>query len=284
MKRNFIMIILVLIILTSCQVNPSLSPNNTNEELLNTVKTYVSAYDPYLKKIWIVKENDRDSGLINDYPSFFLTDVNDGIIKGSMSIGIRAFPNCYVKSFDSNNLIEFSGTIEDGVGKCQYGNNISNANGEIELIFKDDEIEAIICSSSGNDPVFGKIYGKKFVYHPYNIKDEENMLYVNNCVTELNYWGKVNITTGYINADHPYAVAYITDTDGNILYEFKGMTNGVKITDLKIEDINNDNLLDIKIMLDYPNLEYIYIQMYDGLFYNSKLDINTDISNLAPLP
>jgi len=64
----------------------------------------------------------------------FLTDVNDGIIKGSMSIGIRAFPNCYVKSFDSNNLIEFSGTIEDGVGKCQYGNNISNANGEIELI------------------------------------------------------------------------------------------------------------------------------------------------------
>ncbi len=283
MKYKLFFCVFILFILTSCQMKHDALSSDINGSLTVSSEAADLNYDQYLKKIWIVKENDRDSEVINDYPSFFITDVSDGIITGSMSIGIRAFPNCYVKSFDSKNLIEFSGAIEDGVGKCQYGNN-NSANGEIELIFKDDEIEAIICSSSGNDPVFSKIYGKKFVYHPYNIQDDKYMLDVSNCVTELNYWGKVNITTGYINANHPYAVAYITDNDGNILYEFKGMTNGVKVTDIKIEDINNDNLLDIKISLDYPDLEYIYIQMDDGLFYNSKLDINTNISNLETLP
>lgn len=274
MKYRLFFCLFILTILTSCQTNYDLLCMDTGENSTITSEITDLNYSSYLKKIWIVKENDRDSGEINDYPSFFITDISDGIIKGSMSSGIRAFPNCYVKSFDSKNLVDFSGAIEDGVGKCQYGNNKSNANGEMELIFKDDEIEATICSSSGNDPVFSKIYGKKFVYHPYNIQDDEYMLDVNNYAAELNYWGKVNITTGYINANHPYAVAYITDIDGNILYEFKGMTNGVKVTYIKIEDINNDNLLDIKIILDYPNLEYIYIQMDNGLFYNSKLDTN----------
>lgn len=284
MKRYFIMIIFALITLTSCQADPGLSSNNGDEDLLNTVKADVSAYGMYLKKIWIVKENDRDSEAINDYPSFFITDVNDGMVTGSMSVGSRAYPDCYVKSFDNNYLTGFSGVIENGAAKCQYGNNKSNTDGEIELIFKDKEIEAVIRPSSDNDPVFNKINGKKFVYHPYNIQDEKNMSDVENYAAKLNYWGEVNITTGYINAFHPSAVAYITDNDGNILYEFEGITNGVKIADVKIEDINNDNLSDIKIMLDYPDLVYIYIQMADGSFYDSKLDSNEEISNLAPLP
>ncbi len=194
-----------------------------------------------------------------------------------MSFGAKAVPDCYVRSFDSKYFIEFSGIIENGVGKCQYNYKGKTAIEEMELIFKNNEIEATINSKSEDEPTC-------YTFQPYNIEDEELLSDVKNYEVNLNSWGNVNITTGYINAYHPYAVVYITDIDSNILYIFDGLTNGVKIKDIKIEDINNDNLLDIKIMLDYPNLEYIYIQMDDGLFYNSKLDINTDISNLAPLP
>jgi hypothetical protein len=31
-------------------------------------------------------------------------------------------------------------------------------------------------------------------------------------------------------------------------------------------------------------IEYIYIQMENGMFYDSKLDRNPNISNSAPLP
>lgn len=110
MKRYFIMIIFALITLTSCQADPGLSSNNGDEDLLNTVKADVSAYGMYLKKIWIVKENDRDSEAINDYPSFFITDVNDGMVTGSMSVGSRAYPDCYVKSFDNNYLMLYNKT------------------------------------------------------------------------------------------------------------------------------------------------------------------------------
>lgn len=272
----------ILIIFTSCQTNYDLLSIDTNGSLTITSEFTDLNYNPYLKKIWIVKNRDTNANI--DYPSFFITNIENNIITGNMSVGIRAVPNCYVKSFENKYLIEFSGIIENGIGKCQYNYKKNNTKGEMELIFKNNEIEATINSESKDDPIFSNIHDEKYIFQPYNIQDEELLLDVKNYETKLNSWGNVNITTGYINAYHPYAVVYITDIDGNILYVFEGLTNGIKIKDLKIEDINNDNLLDIKIMLDYTDLEYIYIQMGDGLFYNSKLDINTNISNLAPLP
>ncbi|MDE5946272.1 MAG: hypothetical protein K2G63_03035 [Oscillospiraceae bacterium] len=118
-----------------------------------------------------------------------------------------------------------------------------------------------------------------------NIKNHE-LSDIKSYPVNLHFWGNVNITTGYIEAHHPYAVAYLTDEDNNILYQFTGIINGYKIKNVLTEDVNNDGLEDIKIILDHSseNLAYIFIQTEDGLFYDSKLDPNPDIAGLISLP
>lgn len=266
-----------ILILISC--NHELSDRNQTIMLSNTDNDPEndSIYESILKKIWIIKNTN------NFTPSIYITKIENGIIEGKWSLKLIT-PDCYTTSFEPQKYGTFKGIIVDELAKCDFTD--ESGDGTLDLVFNgDDTISASIQFSK-------KKYSDKeypegnYVFEPYTISDYGMPDNINCYFINLNSWGNVFLKTGYVTAHHPYAVAYLTDENDNILYEFKGLSNGWQISEVLIEDMNNDGLKDIKIILDTPmiGMEYIFIQMKNGFFYDSKLDPDSSISNLAPLP
>ena len=236
-------------------------------------------YEYAYKKIWIIKNTS------NFTPSIYITKIESGIIEGNLSLLRLITPDCYTTSFESQKYGTFKGTIAEGLAKCDFTDEAGD--GTLDLVFnEDDTISASIQFS--NKKYSDKEYPEgNYAFEPYTISDYGMPDNINSYFINLNSWGDVILKTGYVTAHHPYAVAYLTDENDNILYEFKGLSNGWQISEVLIEDINDDGLKDIKIILDTPPelcIEYIFIQMEDGLFYDSKLDPDEYISNLVTLP
>lgn len=75
---------------------------------------------------------------------------------------------------------------------------------------------------------------------------------------------------------HP--VVYITDDNDNILYVFEAPFKvGTKITDIAIQDFNNDNLIDVGLVTGFIEdeeiepIEWVFLQNEDGIFYSNQL-------------
>ncbi len=274
MKR-FFMNILILIssfMYTSCCYRFEQNSDQTLSfsDMSNYTETD-STYEYAYKKIWIIKNTS------NFTPSIYITKIENGIIEGKWSLKLIT-PDCYTTSFESQKYGTFKGIIVDGLAKCDFTD--ESGDGTLDLVFNgDDAISASIQFS--NKKYSDKEYPEgNHVFEPYTISDYGMPDDINCYFISLNSWGNVFLKTGYVTAHHPYAVAYLTDENDNILYEFKGLSNGWQISEVLIEDMNNDGLKDIKIILDTPmiGMEYIFIQMEDGLFYDSRLNSNLNIS------
>lgn len=235
-------------------------------------------YESVLKKIWIIKNTN------NFIPSIYITKIENGIIEGKWSLLRLTLPDCYTESFDSVSYGSFEGTINSGYAKCKFSDEAGS--GEFDLSLKENEIIEATIQFTEKKYTDKEYPEGNHVFEPYTISDYGMPDNINCNFINLNSWGNVFLKTGYVSAHHPYAVAYLTDENDNILYEFKGLSNGWKIDDVIIEDVNNDGLKDITIKLDTLNVNiiYIFIQMDNGLFYDSKLDPDPYISNLATLP
>ncbi len=264
-----------ILILISC--NYELSDSNKTIMLSNNGFENDSIYESILKKIWIIKNTN------NFTPSIYITKIENGIIEGKWSLELIIMPDCYTTSFESPKYGAFKGIITDGLAECDFKD--ESGDGTLNLVFNEnDTIDASIQFSNKN--YSDKEYPEgNYVFEPYTISDYGMPDNINCYFINLNSWGNVFLKTGYVTAHHPYAVAYLTDENDNILYEFKGLSNGWQISEVLIEDMNNDGLKDIEIILDTPmiGMEYIFIQMENGFFYDSKLDPDSYISNLAPL-
>lgn len=283
MKKIVLVVFVVyLILLSACATNNMLSEityvmhgENSNSlydyslsgNNIEDIFTEECDYLYYLQKTWVIRE-------INDFmPSIYITNIENGIVEGKWSLH-PILPDCYVNSFESLEYGTIKGTINNGEAQCKFDD--VSGSGIIELIFKENNIIEANIEFTNKEYIDKEYPNGDYTFYPYSISDLSVLTDKKIYPVDLEYWGKVNVTTGYITAHHPYAVAYLTNADGNILYRFKGFTNGVKVTEVVIEDMNDDGLLDIKIILGMPGvktrLEYIFIQMKNGLFYNSKLD------------
>ncbi len=239
------------------------------------------SYSSFSNKIWIADTYD-----FHDYPSFYITSISNNTISGKISTyGRIAIPYCYVSSFADDAYIDFSGTInDDGSAVCFFEDTNDGDKGSLTLIFKDNAIKADIQFERFKYPD-RKNFSGLYELKPYNLADyEEEFSSQNTIPINLERWGEVVIFYGYTSGNHPLAITYITDENKNILYKFTGITNGIEIKSVEIDDYNNDDLSDIKLNTDYSEISYIYIQQEDGLFYDSKLDSDPNISNLATLP
>lgn len=223
----------------------------------------------YTNKIWISKSN-------SDF-SFTITDIKYNIIKGIISTdGIISLP-CYnyTENLKERNNSDFIGIIQDGKAICEFGYDKYGNIGKIELSFVGDTtIKANINFIYKQE--YTKITDGEYYFKPYyrQLKDISSLdgtplTEEKHFTVELNSWGFVNITTGYVLEKHPYAVAYITNNNREILYEFYYFINGIKIEDIIVEDINNDGLKDVSILFDICKDEPLrsnFIQLKNGLF------------------
>lgn len=273
MKNNILISILpiaVVLLLTSCG-----SREQTSEPLDTEIN---QDYSKYLNLIWCPESNDSDVY----YPCFRLTEISEDNVKGYIGTCSEVMPQCFINSFEPVKYNEFSGKFENGKAVCIFELGSEKLSGTLNIEFAENELETEIefdkteSDSNYKTPITG-------IYTPYNVYDQSYIINTVSIGAELNSWGKVNITTVYMNQEHPWSEAFITDDSGNILYEFEALINGVEPKSITTADYNKDGLTDVNISMEFE-LEYPYIQTENGLFYGCWLDPDPEIAELAKLP
>lgn len=256
-----------------------------NKVLLYNNKDYepdTLCSEDYTKKSWIVDDYYEGSSPF----SFVITKMENGIIEGKVDIG------GYFAELSWNiGMRRFSGVVEGRVAKCQ----LKDKNGEsrtLELTFLDENrIKGILIPSYSE---YAELDERKesnrdemYLFRPYNLKDEEEYLDYEILAENVSiyngeiwdFWGKVNIVTGIVNTNHPYAVTYLTNENGDILYDFFEISvGGDEVKNVLIEDVDGDGLKDFKISTWFPDapnaddyeLTWILYQREDGLFYEDE--------------
>lgn len=281
MKNILYFVIFVVLISNVFQL---FSSDKINEKC-NNFEVNTDKYRCYENKIWEIK--DKNIKKIYICPTFIIT--NTSLNKFSIKIQMKRepYPICYINTFEKkDNYVDMNCKIVNNKINCSFVDYDGNKFNFILSLKENGTIVGDIKTELKNNNS-ENIPNGSYVFSPKTISDYNSLENVKTIPTYLNFWGKVNITTGYYMCSHPYAMAYITNNNGDIFYRFDGMTNGVKILNVVVKDVNNDGLNDIKIVMDtsqIEKIEYIYIQMKNGMFYDSKLDPNPNISNLAPLP
>lgn len=225
------------------------------------------------KKMWIMDDDYEGSSPF----SFMITKIENGAIEGKIRIGEFTELND-----TGNEMRKFSGVIEGNIAKCRFEDE-EGIGRTLELtFFKDDTIKGTLkyfYQNLKNDDKDGTYF-----FRPYNLKDvhgleyeafEENSGIYNG--ENLDSWGKANIITGIINASQPYPVVYLTDEEGDILYDFSvSDISGTEVKDILIEDFNGDGLKDVKIITWFSDASngneftWLYCQNEDGLFYKDE--------------
>ena len=123
----------------------------------------------------------------------------------------------------------------------------------------------------------------------HNLSDFEADLYplrtqVHFSDIDLNPWGKISLTTVLFAGHKPYAAAYLTNDNGDILYEVcPYFPTGFGVVSAEFSDLNADGLQDITFVLtsfDYDTgiactgedewrMEWFFHQTEDGRFYDA---------------
>jgi len=307
MKKYFL--ILFLIILSGCinigdsSLLISGSDSSGRDAIINNMSE--GEYSQYIDKIWVADGWEGDAYI---YPcSFFIEKIEDGIISGKLSTGGIAYPDFFYNRDESrSDLVDLIGTVNHDVAEVLFHGENGDA-GKIKLVFKQNgKIEATIEYVSINfmnketyyDNLY-KIYGEteegreffsklmpmdgSYIFRPYNISDiieGIDLTRVRIVDTDLNSWGDVNLVTVVFNGKKPHPAAYLTDQENNIIYVFRAPFQvGTEIIDVVIEDLNGDNLKDVKLINNFvDNLTdeiepRIFYQMDNGMFYDSNLDV-----------
>lgn len=226
-------------------------------------------FNQYIKKTWVEKK-----GTIN--ASFCITKIADGKITGRFSSNAPAVPNRY-------NLGNLTGEINKDTAECQFSDTIGNK-GNIKLVFKSNgEMEATIKFTDKSKYAEERPQEGTFQFIPYNLNNIKGFSPIESqsFMVNLNSWGNVKFVTGKLTAgNHIPVVFYLTNKDGDILYDFDAaLPYGIDVKAVSFEDVNKDGYKDIIIIAAdsyYDSGEHIatvYFQKADGSFSNDyKLD------------
>jgi len=232
-------------------------------------------YHQYLKKTWI-KKNDADNNFGNEV-SFSISKIENGKITGELIVvgPAPSYPNA---------LANLNGIMINDTAECKFTDSRENK-GTIKLVFKpNNEMEATITLTNKAQDSKAQPPVGTFQFAPYNLKDIEGFSPIENqsFMVDLNSWGKVKFVSGKLTGgNHIPAVFYLTDENGDILYNFQAtLPYMVDVKAVSFEDVRKDGLKDIIIIVDdgYAGqgnapLATVYFQKADGSFANDlKLD------------
>ena len=230
-------------------------------------ETDESFYDAYLKKIWIVDQEERDM----EDASFVITEIRNGEIEGYLCThgGIETY-YWHELSVESSSFITFHGTVSEGKAVSSFECEGDQAEFVIQFC-ENDRIQASLkCEGTG-------MY-KSCQFRPYNISDEKDFYDISSAEVSLVSWGEVSLVWGTANSLHPHPRAYMVNDKSDILYGFdcsRGI-NGSKVWDIFVRDRNGDGLEDIMTVacMDESPEGYrmvtVYYQMEDGTFQEER--------------
>lgn len=145
-----------------------------------------------------------------DLISFCITNINNGVIEGKIATDFIADP--------SYGLHSFSGTINNGLGRCQFVDELGNER-SFQLILTDQELITVELQHMKN----GRLSSEKVDYKPYNISDIAASVTINIIVeTDLNLWGSIQIAGGrYDTTRKYYGVVYLVTENKDIFMNWE---------------------------------------------------------------
>lgn len=233
-------------------------------------------YNQYVKKTWIKKKDTNNNS--RNGVSFSISKIENGKMTGDLTV-VGPAPSY------PNDVANLNGTINKDSAECQFTDSRENK-GNIKLIFKaNNEMEATIDLTDKSQDTTAQPPEGTFQFAPYNLKDLKGFSPIENqsFMVDLNSWGNVKFVSGKLTAgNHIPVVFYLTNKDGDILYDFyTTLPYRVDVKAVSFEDVNKDRLKDIIIIVDGDDgdglgnfsVATVYFQKADGSFANdSKLD------------
>lgn len=258
----------------------------------------IEEFRKYLRKIWIVDIDTREETYSMPF-SFYITSVDDGVIEGKYQIGHGIiFPECYKKGYkngfaDQDEIGSFKGEIRNGTIECDFHDKNGNEGKMFFISWEKEYINVKIEYTESDLLSKNETISGQYCFRPYNLADIKNLTISDehSFEIELDSWGYVQFISARL--DNPdegwyYPVVYLTDLEGNILYElYSGYKTGSEISDVIIEDMNGDGLKDIGIITlftiyaeesdSYYSICWNLYQMEDSRFYlNDSIEMREE--------
>ncbi|MCL2610204.1 MAG: hypothetical protein FWE02_00830 [Defluviitaleaceae bacterium] len=233
----------------------------TKDEMQNNINV-----EKFLRYIWIPHNWIRDEeGQLPYFFSFRLDRIENDTISGEFNTGFSLFSTfpsvTYLERLPRKNnmFLEINGNVAKGTfeGDSGFGGNIT-------LKFEEKGIIDVILEYTGSpDKHDYQLQYGEFSLRPLNIITdfEQNEYFVINedltFETTLNSWGDVIFFAGFHDGSRHFPAVYLTDTNGNLLYDFRAnFATFTYIYEIIIEDRNGDGLLDVAIIADGGEVSY----------------------------
>lgn len=270
----------------SSSVSNETVPNTPEESTppASTTTNNTLNYSQYIKKTWMKKEEN------NQKVYFSISKIENGKITGKLSVESFNQKDQTLPFFES----DFEGTINDAIAECHYRDSKGNT-GNLQLFFKNyNKMEATITIIEKSTNTIQPPEGT-FAFTPNNIKNLKYFKAIESqsFTVNLNSWGNVQFVSGTLETgNHIPTVFYLTNQDGDILYNFVNITNfpySVDVKAVSFKDVNKDGIKDIIIIVvdnyngSNGHIANVYLQKNDGSFTNDyKLneEINHSGNNL----
>ena len=218
-------------------------------------------YMSYQNKIWIdanepIEETSRDKF------SFVITKMESDYVEGQYML--------------ENTVINpqkglpgsFSGKIEGTEIQCQLLYEGKEAGCMVLQCVSDNRMNADIHYEGTDKTLTFKVYNIE------DLKETDIILDQNRAITiEMDKWGMVQIIRGVIYYGDRPPVAFMTNKQGDILYEFQAeFENGTFIKEIEVLDLNEDELKDVDIVTrDYDEekepVHWLFYQEEGATFY-----------------
>ena len=230
----------------------------------SNTKEQSNLYKQYINKTWISSDRQMDENVEKEF-SFIIKKIEDGYVEGQYSFT----PWVIILQKEANWY--FTGYIENSQIKCQLWNENTEV-GSMVLEYVSDACLKV--DIDYNDEIADEELYSESIYKVYNIEDLKEtdiVLDYNRAVTvELNKQGKVQMLPGIMLIRKAYPVVFMTNEQGDILYEFTAnFFNGCRIEEFDIRDLNGDDLEEIEIITylgDTGSFHWLYYQNEDGSF------------------
>ena len=219
----------------------------------------------YLHKIWIDEGKIKEDGRYQGF-SFVITQMDFSTVKGQ-----------YVTDWDEINpqrggVRTFEGTVDGSTIRCKlFDEGVSVGSMSLEVMSNNRIHVTYTCRSEGT------VLYEQLACRPYNIEDllDEKIILKEELAvsTEIDGWGKIKVIPGVVDINNRYPVAFMTNEQGDILFEFKaGYKVGTTIQNIRIDDYNEDGFVDVEIETFFKDENippiYWYFQQDEGATFH----------------
>ena len=251
---SIIIICLISLVFSGCSHNQKSVkevPDNKEQSADKSEEEDKWQYVP--QKVWLAEDWYEKEEVYEDL-SLFFSRISDGKIEGNFWLDYTIRPDEHLYSQErEEDYGTITGEYQGNKAQCTLVWDNEKINGTMELELRDKSIIQVKIKIHTNSKKKKWSDERNMVLKPYNFNDEiaqSNRRSVTNEISEtpvkLDGWGSVNFVSRVRTSKKTALFLYLTDDDGNILYEFTPyVPNDFQVKQFKFTDVNNDNREDL---------------------------------------